>query len=159
MESNQCASCALKCGSPANLERRNNLIATFAVIAPFPFYCHREIDWRHISREESNAHVKAGRMKLCRGWVDNIRIFKAAGFYKDPDRRKIRRYYAVEAVSVLEQIMLGSDDKAEHRRSLNRMAQLTRALYREVRQFDEELYQRLQINDAWRAAFEGRDAK
>lgn len=117
----RCSGCAFTKGSEANSEPRNFIVATLAMLGPFPFYCHEDIDWRNeTGGRKTRAEFVEKEYQLCAGWREKVRELAGTGYYKD--HPMITKVYAQVALENLE-IFLSTDDpedKAEAQMLLTR---------------------------------------
>lgn len=135
----RCSGCAYTDGSEANLEPKNFLTAQLAVLGPFPFYCHSNLDWEneHCGKK-TRAEFKEKNFQLCAGWLEEVKALAATGYYKEG--AMVTKCFAQVSSENLE-IFLSSEpgeDKDEAfatmQRTLERLVEKRRKFERVARQ-------------------------
>jgi len=130
MNCRQCSGCAFKSGAAANGEVTNRLRGAFAALGGYVFLCHESLGWKHgktdypkgarealdvieLSRVlrrcgVSEAYLQEKRaalpdIRVCGGWRAAVARLAAAGWFRSPAVRYIRRYYARRAAAQVDQ--------------------------------------------------------
>ena len=110
----RCSGCALTPGAEANLEPDNRITAKLAVMGPFPFYCHSNIDYDTLKPGKmSRQEFRERRMTLCSGWLEEVKELAKTGYYDEA--AMITKAYATIAHEDLATFLQSDDpdDKAE----------------------------------------------
>jgi hypothetical protein len=128
----RCEGCAFSEGARANEEPQNRFRGIFSALGGYAFFCHESLGWdrdrdgypdgsgvtvleiltlRHslekagiatgnLTAKYNDARV---RMRPCGGWTEAVRRLKAAGWFDQPEVRRIRSHFARTGAHALEQ--------------------------------------------------------
>jgi hypothetical protein len=109
-----CDGCALTKDAAANKEVQNHVKATLTVLAPFPFYCHENMDWENnLSHMLPSKALKAlGQLTPCKGWMREVKALAETGYYKEDAR--FTRQAGVAALNYLNQLLATKPGEQRH---------------------------------------------
>ena len=132
----RCDGCALTPGATANLEPDNRITAKLAVMGPFPFYCHENIDYDTLKPGKmSRQEFHERGMVLCSGWLEEVKELAKTGYYTE---RGMMTKAMAELADENLSIFLHSEDPEEKSEAQERLERFLKQLCDKRRRFQPD---------------------